>query len=837
MLKRLIWTALVLVILAGFGAWWWVRASIPPLDGEITLIGLHAPVEVLFDGAAVPHVYARDVEDAWFAAGAMHARDRLWQMELYRRATMGRLSEVMGEATLPIDRRMLLLDLRRAAEAEWKRAGPAVRTALERYAEGVNSVTFAQVARRHRPVELQLLDITPEPWTPVDSLAVGRLLAWRLAENHQSELVRAAVASRLGVDAARQLGGRYPAGAPTVLASGAEPERSRPAGEAGPTREADPSGAAGPTRAAGHASWPSGLEWLHPMARRGNSNNWVLAPSRTATGRPILANDPHLQIEFPSAWYEMHLVAAGLDVIGVTIPGVPFVVIGHNARVAWGFTNSGADVQDLFLERLDVARRRYMSAGGWQAAEVTRVEIPVKGHATAEPFDIWRTPRGPIYADRDALDFEDVPAWMVPGAGDAAEPELNTATVAAYSLRWDSVSRDVAAAFEQFNRAADWTSFVAAVDLFAEPSQNIVYADVDGNIGYALSGRLPVRLAGDGSFPTDAGAAGAGWASAPDPVLPRAFNPGEGFITSSNNAIDRRESPFITRDWGGAFRATRLHDALSTEQGATLDSMVALQNDRRSLAAAQVLAGVEGALAAARGGNADPSAIDTLTRLAEWNRIVDARPVVTLYQAFEDALWHRAFSDDMDEPLFRTFYEWAGSDRPAGLYVILDDPRSRWWDDIGTVERRETRDDIYVLAAGDADRRLRGDFGTEADQAWDRVHAARFAHPLGSASRALAWFLDGGTSPVDGDGTTVMRISWNRLEPFRAWEIPSWRQVLDVGQWDDSRVILPTGQSGHLVSPHRFDQNEAWRTGQYRPQPFSRAAVEAARAHRLILAP
>jgi penicillin amidase len=835
-LKRLLWTALVLVMLAGAGTWWWLRSPIPPLDGEITAIGLHAPVEVLFDAAAVPHVYARDVEDAWFAAGVMHARDRLWQMELYRRATMGRLSEVLGESTLPIDRRMLLLGLREAAAAELKRTQPPLRAALERYADGVNSVVLSQVTRRQRPVELQMLGITPAHWTPLDSLAVGRLLSWRLAENHQSELVRAALASKLGVDAARELGGRYPLNAPTVIESRADPGTESPAGEADPTRAASPIDKAGPN--SGPSSWPSGLNWLRPMARRGNSNNWVLAPARTATGRPMLANDPHLQIEFPSVWYEMHLVAAGLDVIGVTIPGVPFVIIGHNARVAWGFTNSGADVQDLYIERLDLARKRYMGASGWQAADVTRVEIPVRGRNTPEPFEIWRTPRGPIYAERDALDFDDLPSWMTPGQSSAAEPELNTATVIAYALRWDSGSGDSAAAFEQFNRATDWATFSAAVDLFAEPSQNIVYADADGNIGYALNGRLPTRLAGDGTFPTDAGAAGAGrGAPVEGAALPRVFNPVAGFITSSNNAIERRDSPFITRDWGGAFRATRLHDALSTDSAATLESMEALQNDRRSLAAAQVLAGVEGALAKANSSDDNSAAVDTLNRLAEWNRIVDGRPIVTLYQAFEDALWRRTFSDDMAEPLFRAFYEWAGSDRPSGLYVILDNARSRWWDDIGTVETRETRDDIYVLAAADADRRLRGDFGSEADQAWDRVHAARFVHPLGRASMALAWFLDGGTSPIDGDGTTVMRSSWNRLDPFHAFEIPTWRQILDVGNWDDSRVILPTGQSGHLLSPHRFDQNEQWRTGQYRRQPYTRTAVEASRAHRLILVP
>ncbi len=839
MLKRLFWTGLVILLLAGTGGWWWIRASLPPLDGEIRVSGLSGPVEILFDEAGVPHVYARDAEDAWFAAGVVHARDRLWQMELYRRVTRGRLSEVLGEATLGIDKRFLTLGLRDAADAEWARAAGPVRAALERYAAGVNSVLESQVTLRQRPIELQLLRFVPDPWTPVDTLAVGRLLAWRLAENHQSELVRAAVALSLGPAAARELAGRYPADAPTVLGSAVPGRTVAPVEDPGPTRGPDAADATPPGRAsAGRASaGVAGLEWLHPMARRGNSNNWVIAPSRTATGRPILANDPHLQIEFPSIWYEMHLVAAGLDVIGVTIPGVPFVVIGHNARIAWGFTNSGADVQDLYLERLDVARKRVMGPGGWQPATVDRVEIPVRGRDAPEAFDIWRTPHGPIVADQDALDWEEPPAWMTPGRSDAAEPALNTATELAYALRWDALGGDVAASFEQLNRAADWEAFRAAVDGFAGPSQNIVYADVDGNIGYALNGRLPVRTSGDGTFPVDGAASTGGWVASPPRVaLPQVLNPPAGFITSSNNEIVRSATPLITRDWGGVFRATRLHDVLAGEQGATLDGMAALQTDTRSLAAARILAGVDTAIARARAENAE-AAVEALIRLSQWDRIVDARPVVTLYQAFEDALWRRTFADEMEEPLFRAFYDWAGSDRPSGLYAVIDDPQSRWFDDIGTVERRETRDDIFVLAAEDAAGRLRGDYGSEADQAWDRVHAARFRHPIGNASRPLAWILDGGTAPLMGDGTTVMRVSWRRLRPFDAWEIPSWRQILDVGQWDDSRVILPTGQSSHILSPHRFDQNERWRTGRYRAQPFTRAAVEGARAHRLLLVP
>ena len=828
-MKRALIAILVIVLLSGATAWWWARGSLPPLDGQLALRGLSTPVQVIFDAYGVPSIYATASDDAWFAAGAMHARDRLWQMELYRRVTLGRLSEVLGERTIPIDQRFLTLGLRAAAEAEWARATPAVKAALESYAAGVNAVAFNQT-RRQRPIEMQLLGIVPTAWTPVDSLAVGRLLAWRLAENHQSELVRGALAAKFGVETAQQLAGRYPSDAPAILGGAGSPATPSTVvskasalhleGE-GFSRRPD----AGPRA---KTEWPSGLEWLAPGARRGNSNNWVVAGRKTKSGKPVLANDPHLQIEFPAIWYEMHLVAAGLDVSGVTIPGVPFIALGHNARIAWGMTNTGADVQDLYLERVDVGRKRVMYRGQWVPVEVTTAEIPVRGEAP-RPFEIWKTRHGPIFADA-GLDWDAPPSWLTPAGREAKEQR-------AYSIRWDA-GGDLASSFEAINRASNWETFTAAVNAFAVPSQNIVYADVDGNIGYAMSGQIPVRSGGDGTMPLDGNSNEGEWLRTIDTAtLPRSFNPASGYLTSSNNEIDRGFSGLITRDWAAPFRATRLNERLSKAEGVDLDAMAALQNYRQSDAAFRVLNLVRPAITEARRRQSDAAAVDVLEQLLLWDRVVDDRPVVSLYEAFEDALWRRTFTDEMGEPLFAKFYEWAGGERPAGLYTILSDRQSKWFDDIATVDRRETRDDIYLLAAADAEDELQGRFGSEANRNWGRVHAATFAHPLGSVAAPFGWFFSRGPVPVTGDGTTIMRVSWNRLRPFAAWEHPSWRQLFEVGEWDRSRVILPAGQSGHPLSPYYFDQNSMWREGQYRTQPFSRAAVSAAAAHRLLLVP
>lgn len=865
MIKRLLIVGLVLFAGAVGATWWWARSSLPVMDGEIPLAGLHGPVEALVDDRGVPHIYAREPEDAWFAVGVFHARDRLWQMELYRRAADGRLSEVLGETTLPFDKRFRTLGLRAAADTEWQRMGPAARTALSRYADGVNAVLESAVGRK-RPIELQILGVTAAPWTPADSLVVGRLLAWRLAENHQAELVRAALGARFGTAEAQRLAGGYPLDAPAILAgpppagppaaggpatpvgplSAVGPaapvgkyetptRNAGPTAEGGPSREASPTaeggptGEAGPTREAG-PNWPPGLLWLDPGARRGNSNNFVVAGRRTGTGRAILANDPHLQIEFPSVWYEVHVVAAGLDAIGVSIPGSPFVIIGHNNRIAWGVTNSGADVQDLYLERVDVTRRRYLWRGEWALVGVTASDIHVRGREAPEPFEVWRTRHGPIFAGV-GLDWDAPPPWLSPAAERGGERR-------AYALNWEALDGDTAGAFEALNRAGDWASFVAAVERFDLPSQNFVYADTEGNIGYAMSGALPIRSAGDGTRPADGWAGESEWLGrAQSTTLPRALNPESGYLTSANNEVDRSWPGVITRDWAAPFRAMRLNGRLSQPEPLDLDRAALLQADLRSVAADQVLSGIGDALTEAKRRQTDRGVVDLLERVMAWDRVVDGRSVVSMYEAFEHALWRRTFFDELGEPLFNRFYEWAGAERQAGLFAVIDEPRSRWFDDIGTIDRRETRDDMYLLAASDAVERLREQYGAEEDWAWSRVHVARFEHPLGGVALPFRWLFNRGPVQMVGDGTTVLRVSYHRLRPFEAYELPSWRQILDVGNWDDSRVVLPAGQSGHPLSPHYFDQNALWREGRYLSQPYTRAAVERARAHRLVLTP
>jgi len=564
----------------------------------------------------------------------------------------------------------------------------------------------------------------------------------------------------------------------------------------------------------GRRGFPPGLEWLSSDAGA-LSNSWVVSGARTATGRPLLANDPHLMIEMPSVWWEAHVTGATVNVAGVTIPGIPFVIIGHNERIGWGLTNVGADVQDFFLEQLDPSRQKYLEGDTWVPLDTTHYAIRVSGRDRPVEFDVRSTRHGPVL---NAADWYD----PLPGATvEAQSGERLDQTVLA--LKWPVIEGESAAAFNELARAGNWADFITATRQFSAPAQNFVYADVDGNIGYAMSGLLPLRSAGDGSMPLPGWLSDADWGGMiGGSQLPIKLNPSTGQIVTANNEVARDLPLNITRDWVAPFRAMRIIEMLGDRSGLDIPAMARMQADITSLSANFLLTAL---------GDAAPK------ELREWDRRADGRSTPALFAAFEDAMWRRTFADEMTDVQYARFYRYAANERFAGLRAIIGDSTSPWFDDRSTSGIRETRDDIARMAAADAVALLRARYGDPSRWRWDQIHAAKFAHALSGGGRLLDWMFSRGPVPVGGDNMTVNKTTTNLRRPYETSEAASYRQILDVGAWDASVGVNTAGQSGHPRSPHYFDQNALWRQGGYHPLPFTRPAVEAATVSLLELVP
>ena len=753
-----------------------VRRAFPKVSGRVAVPGLRAPVEVVRDRWGVPHLRAQNTHDLFFAQGYVHSQDRLWQMDFDRRVASGRLSEIFGEATLTSDRFLRTIGLRRAAELERPHLDSETADALDAYAAGVNA--FVAQHRAALPIEFTLLRYRPEPWTPVDSLAYGKLLAWTLGGNWRDQILRAQLVARFGVDGMRALIPPYPADAPIVV-----PE------------------------AAGYRSWnPTAvinlLDASAPPHGIG-SNNWVVSGSRTASGKPLLANDPHLEAQMPSIWYEMHLAGGPFDVIGGTLPGLPGVVIGHNQQIAWGVTNAGPDVQDLYIERFDPADPgRYLYRGRWESATMVPERIAVRGQPQPVDLRVRVTRHGPIIDD------------VVPGLG------------ASLAMRWTALEPGtVSASVLRLDRARTWEEFRDALRLWTVPAQNFVYADREGNIGYQLTGRIPIRAGGSGLLPVPGWTGEHEWVGEiPYERLPSEFNPARGFIVTANNRITPDAYPYsISHEWDPGFRARRIETMLAGDDRATVDQMQQIQMDLTSLPGQAIVQALGSAHIA------EEPAAGLLAELRSWDGVLrpDSR-AAAVYEAFRMALVRRLFRDTLGPELYLRYLDRSGAWQLV-VMRLLGDPSSRWWGSHG-------RDAVVAAALTDAEETLTRRLGADrAGWSWGRLHSMRFVHPLGNLY-ALGWIFNAGAPPTGGDIFTVDNGGF-AADTFAHVIVASYRQIVDLGDWDRSIAIHTTGQSGLPFHAHYRDFISLWASGRYHPMLFSRVRIEQESRGTLTLIP
>lgn len=797
-IRAILLLLIVVVLVVGAAGAYVVRRPFPQISGDLRVAGLRAPVEVIRDRWGIPHINAQDTHDLFFAQGYVHAQDRLWQMELFRRVAAGRLSEVFGPVALDFDRLMRVIGLRRAAEASWAALPPeeaatpegaAAVEAARAYSDGVNA--FIESHRHRLPIEFTLLRVQPEPWSPVDGLSFGKYMAWVLGGNWRAELLRAGLTQRFGPDGARMLVPGQPAGTPTITA-------------AGPPRITLPLSAL-PLSELPLVALPQGFPFAPLLAGTpgAGSNNWVVASSRSTSGGALLANDPHLDAQMPSIWYEIHLVGGPYDVIGAGFPGIPGVIIGHNQHIAWGVTNAEEDSQDLYIERFHPRDPDlYLYQGRWERARVVREEIRIKGQEETETVVVRVTRHGPVLN----------PA--VRGLG------------AFLALRWVAHDPDrILEAVLALDRATTWEEFRTALHAWPAPSQNFVYADRAGNIGYLMPGRIPIRPAGaDGLVPVPGWTGTFEWQGFLHPdALPTAFNPPRGYIVTANNRVVPEGYPhYLGDDYDPGFRALRITSLLEEKPRLDLEDLARIQQDVTSLLAQRFVAAWQDVRIG------DPALATLFEEVKRWDGQVtaDSRPAL-LYEGLLLELVRGVFGDALDADLFTRYLR----RYDAPLLVLLDlstRPKDPWW--------REGRDRMIEEAlrqtVRDLERRLNKD---QTQWQWGRVHTPIFQHPIGRVP-ALGWIFNATVPSTGGDRFTVNMGGFAPEDPFRQTVVASYRQLIDTKDWT-ARAIQTTGQSGLPFHRHYQDFVGMWARGEYHPMLFAREAILAAQEGTLRLVP
>jgi penicillin amidase len=775
---------LVVVLLAG--AYLYLRLSLPKTEGELLLTGLGSKVEVLRDRYGIPHIFAASAQDASYALGFVHAQDRLWQMEMSRRIAAGRLAEIVGPGALETDRFLRTLGVRRAAEANLRVLDSETRQLLEVYAAGVNAFIASGPVL---PPEFWLTGARPEPWQPADSIAWGKMMAWDLGGNWRDELLRMRLAKTLPLARIHELLPPYPGEQVPLIADLKELYGSM-------ERDA--------VRLARFAPDNDGL----------GSNNWVVSGARSASGKPLLANDPHLGLTAPPVWYFAHLSAPGLNVIGSTLPGVPGVILGRNERIAWGFTNTGPDVQDLYIEKLD-AGGGYLTPDGPRPFQVVEEIIRVKG-GESETLRVRISRHGPVISDisRPAQD---------------AAPRGH---VIAFS--WTALAEDDRSmqALLKFARAREWDGFLAAARDYQTPQQNIVYADIEGNIGFIAAGRVPQRKPGNdlkGMAPAPGWQAKYDWAGyLPFEQLPRSFNPASGAIVTANHRITPPGYPhFISSNWDPPYRADRIQQLLDATPKHTAQSFARIQADVVSLAMRALLPKL---LATRPRGE---EARKALALLAKWDgAMAPERAEPLIAWAWWRELTRAIYADELGEA-FRT--NWLARAVFIGNVLSGDPVLARWCDDVRT-PAVETCAEVLALSLDAALADLGRRYGSDpARWRWGEAHLARHEHRPFGRQPLLAKLFDI-TVPSPGDAYTV-NVGRSNLSdeasPFANRHAASLRAIYDLADLEKSLYIHSGGQSGNILSEHYDAFSKAWAKNEYIPMRANRKTLES-EPHQLL---
>ena len=819
----------VLVGLVSGVAYLEVQRTLPQTDGTIKLPGLQQPVSVVRDQWGVPHISAHGLDDLAYAQGYVTAQDRLFQMVENRAIAQGRLAELFGPGTnnslVDADTFLRTLNLYQSAQTELFTIDPLARGELQSYADGVNAFISSHAGdslTNSLPLEFKILGGSPEPWKPVDSLAYGRVVALSLDDNWRTKYARAMVLAKVGPDAANTLYPAYPSTNPTLFTANG---LAAPITATSPLAQASSPLASMPvtsqTRDAAAALADSSImrgadvaqQLLGGLTDALGSNDWVIDGTKTVTGAPLLANDPHLGIDMPSIWYEIALRGGGMDVIGYSFPGDPGVVIGHNDRIAWGVTNVGADDTDLYLETLDPTGHpgQYLSDGQWLPLQTRQETIKIRGEQPVT-ITVRSTRHGPLL-------------------NDAVSDLKGTQPVA---LKWTALQSGYSfAGFFQIDFAHNWQEFLQGVSNVSI-SQNFVYADIDGHIGYRMSGLLPLRSSGNDLLPVDGSTSAHDWQGyVPQAQMPILFDPPTHMIVTANNQIVPTDSSlYVTANWDHGYRARRITDLLTAKAVYSVADIESIQADVRSIPAATLAP----QLASAGNGAGGDAAVGAQL-LARWDDTMSRDSVAAA--VFEVAAGN-LLRDTVEPVLGSDLYGiYRGNYSPSGVFNALLDLVATPMPPFATSAHDMQAKMAQALAQ--AVGQLRSRFGADTSTwQWGKLHEAHFAHPLASVSPLNLIFA---VAPIERPGDSVT-VSVGGDGGFSAdapnydqKTVSSMREIIDLSNLDNSVWITTTGESGEPFSGHYNDLMRLWDQNTYQQMDYSPGSLAAARIHVLVLKP
>ena len=779
---------IIIFIIGGYIFYNSLTESLPVYEGELNAPSLKSEVKIYFDSLAVPYIFAENDEDASFTLGYLHARERMFSMDMIRRAGEGRLSEIFGVETLPFDRMFRTVGLSRTVKMIKDKMNPEGLKLLEAYSRGVNF--YLEEKKNKYPVEFDVLGYQPEEWKPEHSIIVIRMIAWELNLGWWTDLTFTELVQKLGEEKVQEILPDYPENAPTIIPS----EIKKFAQININFIETD----------------KAFRKFIGMTGTHLGSNNWVVNSQMSASGKPIIANDPHLAYRAPGIWYVAVIKSPTWNAAGVTLPGVPGVVIGKNDNISWTLTSIMTDETDFYFETLDSSRTKYLLDGSWKDLIVIEDTINTRD-GIKEPIEINYTHRGPIISGIHPYTF-------VFNNDETTYPPI--------SMRWlGNEFSDEMDAFLKINKAKNWNEFKSAVEKFNIPGQNFVYADREGNIGYAFGGALPIRSGITTTFLFDGSTSKSDWQGfVPRNELPSLYDPPANYIATANNKVTKDFKYHITNLWEPSSRIERITELLQAKSKHSVEDYMNYQEDIYSPYAKNIVPYILFTFENVE--VKDKNLGKSLQLLREWNFEMDKyQQAPAIFLTFFDKLMKNIYLDEMGEDLFNQ-YVFLANVPYRNILDLLQNPYSAWYNDVKK-NARKTRDDVIKQSLTDALDELESKLGKDVkDWQWGRIHTVTFKHAFNGVSGLLDDVINIGPYEISGDGTTIFNTEYAfsesieefplfQHEPFDCELGPSMRFIYDFARPDEFYLILTTGQSGNIFSDHYKDQTELFLNGKY----------------------